>query len=334
VKGSRALLVGLALAVVYVVWGSTYFAIALGIGADDGAGEGLPPFVLASVRFLLAGAVLFAWAVRRPAADGLPDPLGWAQWRACLVVGGFLLLGGNGLVVLSELRIDSGLTSVAVATVPLWTALLAAAAGQERLPPVAVAGVVLGFAGVAVMLSGSFSGRIDTVGLLMALTAAVCWGFGSWWSRGAPLPRRPLVMTAMEMLCGGALMAVVALVRGEYDFDPGAVGAAGWWALAYLTVFGSMLAFTCYVWLLRNARLSLVTTYAYVNPVVAVGLGVLLLDERLTARTLVATAVTLAGVALIVMPRSEARTQPGSPSGAPSREEPADQLPGGVARQL
>lgn len=292
-----------ALATVYVIWGSTYLGIRYAIGADTGQ-RGLPPLLMGGVRFWLAGAVLFAVTVRRPARDGKPDPLGREQWLACGFVGLALLLGGNGLVMLAQRVVDSGIAAVAVAVVPIWTALLGLLLGGERLPRIGVLGLAIGFAGAAVLANPSGADRIDPGGITLLVGATLSWSIGSYYARGAPVPRRPLVMTGMQMMCGGAGLFVAGLLSGEVtDVALGEVGWTAWAGAAYLLVFGSMVAFTAYAWLLQNAPLSLVTTYAYVNPAVAVLLGALFLDERLTARALVASALILVGVALVVSAR-------------------------------
>ena len=292
-----------ALATVYVVWGSTYLAIRYAIGAGTGQ-RGLPPLLMGGVRFWLAGAVMFALTARRPAADGEPDPIGRRQWVACGLVGVALLLGGNGLVMLAERHVDSGIAAVVIAVVPIWTALMGLLLGGERLPRIGVLGLVVGFLGAAVLANPTGADRLHPGGIAMLVAATLSWSAGSYYARGAPLPRRPLVMTSMEMMTGGAALFLVGTVAGEFgDLDLGAVGWTAWAAAGYLVVFGSMVAFTAYAWLLRNAPLSLVTTYAYVNPAVAVLLGALFLNERLTGRAMVASALILVGVALVVSAR-------------------------------
>jgi drug/metabolite transporter (DMT)-like permease len=290
----------LALGSVYVIWGSTYLAIKFAVAPRHGAA--LPPMLMAAIRFGVSGAVLFAWSVRRPAADRLPDPIGWPQLRATLIVAMALLIGGNGLVVIAESRgLDSGVAAVVVASVPLWVALIGAVRRDTRLPRVVVAGLALGFGGVAALFWPTGGARIDTVAALMIVVGALCWASGSYYSRRAPLPRRPLLMTALEMLWGAFAFMILAILRGELNgFSPGAVSASAWWALVYLSLIGGMVAYTAYVWLLLNAPLSVATTYAYVNPIVAVFLGWLLGNERLTPRDLIATAVVVLSVALIL----------------------------------
>jgi drug/metabolite transporter (DMT)-like permease len=296
-----------ALWIVYVVWGSTYLAIRVGI--RPGHGTGLPPLLLAGTRFTVAGVLTLAISVRRPAPDGRPDPLGRKQWGAAAVVGLALLLGGNGLVSIAEKRIASGVAAVVVATVPIWAAILGAVWGHERIGRSQAIGLALGFGGVAALVLGTGGGKVDTVGVLTVVAAALSWAAGSVWSRTAPTVRRPLVMVGMEMVCGGVGCLVAGVAIGEpNDLHLSTVAARSWLALAYLVVFGSMVAYTAYVWLLHNARLSLVTTYAYVNPLVAVALGALFVNERITARTLLASLAIVAGVALILT-RSRGKRQ-------------------------
>ncbi|MDQ1712280.1 MAG: hypothetical protein QOE45_1730 [Frankiaceae bacterium] len=302
-----------ALVTVYVVWGSTYLGIRYAIGADTGQ-PGLPPLLMAGTRFMLAGALLYAWAIRRPAADGQPDRPTRRQWAACAVIGTLLLLGGNGLVTLAERHVASGIAAVIIALVPIWTAVIGLAFGSDRLPRIGVAGLAIGFAGAFVLANPAGAGHLAPGGVLLLIVATLCWASGSYYSRTAPVPRRPLVMTGMEMLAGGAAMTLASVLSGDaFTLDLGNVGWKAWVAYAYLVVFGSMLAFTAYAWLLRNARLSLVTTYAYVNPAVAVLLGALFLGEHLTTRALVASALILAGVGLVVSsrPPAEVAQEPG-----------------------
>ncbi|HET6908418.1 MAG TPA: EamA family transporter [Mycobacteriales bacterium] len=315
--------VWLALWTVYLVWGSTYLAIRVLV--HPSVGTGMPPLIGASARFIVAGVITLAATVRRPAADGQPDPLGWRQWGSCAVVGVALLLGGNGLVSIAERRVASGPTAVIIATVPIWAALLVAVTGRERVRARHAVGLALGFAGVAALVAGSGGGRLDPLGVTLLLVASLSWSAGSVWSRTAPLPRRPLVMTGMEMICGGVGCLVVGLATGEAGRTHlSAIPARSWWALAYLVVFGSMAAYTAYVWLLGNAPLPLVTTYAYVNPLVAVLLGAVLLGEPFTVRTAIATVVIVAGVALIVSHPRRRALDAASPSPPALAEAPVD----------
>ncbi len=288
-----------ALWTVYLLWGSTYLAIRVAVHPSHGAA--VPPLVLAGARFTLAGVVMLALTLRRPAPDGKPDPLGRRQWGAAAVIGLALPFGGNGFVSVAEKRIPSGVAAVVVATVPIWAAILAAALGRERTSRYHVFGLTLGFAGVAALVVGSGSGRASPVGILIVVIAAISWASGSVWSQTAPTVRRPLVMTGMEMVCGGLGCLIAAAVTGEFGaLHVGAIDYRAWLAFAYLIVAGSMVAYSAYVWLLHNAPLSLATTYAYVNPVVAVALGALLLGEPFTVRSAGATVAVVAGVVLML----------------------------------
>jgi drug/metabolite transporter (DMT)-like permease len=291
--GSISRGVWLALGIIYLVWGSTYLAIRVAV-------ETIPPFLMSAVRFLVAGALLFAFAVRRGSSSA--DPIGPRQWGAATLIGGMLLLWGNGGVVWAEQHVQSSVAALIIAGVPLWMALIATAIGEERLRSRSVAGLLVGFGGTALLvLAGSKGGSTILSGLLVLVVASVCWAAGSVASRRVPLPKRPLVATGMEMLGGGGLLLIAAAVTGEFGkFHPEHISNASLAGFAYLIVFGSWLAFSAYVWLLQNAAPSLVSTYAYVNPVIAVILGVLILDERFTAATATGAALIVAAVALIV----------------------------------
>jgi len=299
------LLIWSALATVYVIWGSTYLAIREAVLT-------LPPLLMASVRFVVAGALLFAWAIRRGDHEG--DRPGWPEWRSAFIVGSLLLLVGNGGVVLAERSVPTGIAALVIATIPLWMAVIDRVFFGQRLAPQAIVGLVLGFGGLAVLVGGTGSGKLDLVGMVILLTAALGWAIGSMYSRSARLPNRPLVATAMEMLAGGVALAVAGALHGEFGrIHPERFSTASLLGLAYLIVFGSWVAFSAYIWLLRSAPISLVSTYAYVNPVVAVFLGWAFLSERITSRTVVAGAVILAAVALILSAR---KIPPGDPADA------------------
>ncbi len=280
-----------ALLVVYVVWGSTYLAIRIAI-------ETLPPFLMGGVRFLVAGGLLFVWAVRR--GDRRGDAPGRVQWIAAAIVGTGLFLGGNGGVVLAEQRIASGVAALLVATLSLWMALLAWLAYGERPSRPALIGLPLGFVGTALLIGPVDTSGLDPVGAALCLGASLCWAAASLYSRRAPLPSRTAVSTAMQMIAGGAVMLLAGVVRGELaHVDPATFSTASLVALAYLVVAGSLLAFSAYAWLLRAAPMPLVATYAYVNPVVAVLLGWLFAAEPVTPRMVVAGTIIVAAVALI-----------------------------------
>ncbi|HEX9410640.1 MAG TPA: EamA family transporter [Actinomycetota bacterium] len=298
-------LIWLALGIVYVIWGSTYFAIREAILT-------IPPLLMASVRFLVAGALLYAWAIRR--GDRTGDRPGAKQWLAAFAIGTSLLLVGNGGVVLAERSVPTGIVALIIATVPLWMALIDRAFFGQRLAPQAILGLALGFAGLALLVGNPGGGHIRSLDLAIALIAPIGWSIGSMYSRRAALPRRALVATAMEMLCGGLVLGVAGVLHGELArVHPDRFSLHSILGLAYLVVFGSWIAFSAYIWLLKVAPVSLVSTYAYVNPVVAVFLGWAFLSERVGPRTLVAAAVIVAAVALILSAR---KLPPGDPAGA------------------
>lgn len=278
----------------YVVWGSTYLGIRYVV-------ESLPPFVSAGVRFVVAGALLYPFAIRRgtPEERAVDRPSA-RHWLSALIIGGVLLCFGNGVVAYAEKTVPSGLAALLVAMVPLWMALFARVVYRERLTWPAVVGLLVGFGGVALLAAGG-GGPLRVSALLTLIGATVMWSAGSLYARSAPMPRRPLLGTAMEMLAGGAVCLVFGAALGEFgEVHLRAVHASSWVGLAYLIVFGSLIAYSSYTWLLRNAPTPLVSTYAYVNPAVAVFLGWLIGGEQLRARTIVAAAVIVVGVALIV----------------------------------
>ena len=289
----------LGMLVLYVVWGSTYLGIAIAV-------DTIPPFLMAAARFLLAGAILLAWSIAREGRSFvLPTR---REWRDSAIVGALLLGGGNGLVAFGELTLPSGIAALLVALMPVWVAILGGIFLGDRLPRLAVIGIAIGFAGVGILVGPSAFGGVgalDPVGLAACLIAPIAWAGGSLFaSRRAVLPSRPLVATGLQMSLGGLVLAVAAAFSGELTtFDAGAVTRDSFLAFVYLTVIGSILAFTVYGWMLRAAPLPLVATYAYVNPVVAVILGWLVLGEPIDARTVVAGAVIIFAVALIVTAR-------------------------------
>ena len=283
-----------ALGTVYVVWGSTYLAIAV-------ADRSLPPLLMLSVRFLLAGGILYAWAARR--GELAAERPRRREWTAAAVVGGLLLVVDTGGVAWAEQRVPSGIAALLLASVPLFMALLDRLCFGVRIGGAAAVGIALGLLGVA-LLAGPSGGRLDALGVVALLVAAFAWAAGSAYAHVAPLPRRPLVSAAMQMLCAGAGLAVVGLASGEGGrVHPGEVPAASLAALAFLVVFGSLLAFTAYGWLLAHAPTPLLSSYAYVNPAVAVSLGWALAGEHVGARELAAGLVVLASVGLLAARR-------------------------------
>lgn len=279
----------LAFAAVYVIWGSTYLGIRYAI-------ETLPPMVMAGSRFILAGIILFVFARARGEKAPERHHLGPA-----FLVGGLMLLGGNGGVVLAERTVDSGLAALIIASVPLWVALFGAFTRGGSLPRGRRAlALLIGFAGVALLVAGRGVGGGDLGGMALLVAAAASWAIGSLYSRTASRPASALMATALQMVCGGTLQLVAATLRGEWGhlhLEKVSLASAG--AFAYLVLFGSLLGYTAYAWLLQVVSPTVAATYAYVNPLVAVLLGWLIAGEEVGPRTLVAAAIIVASVVLI-----------------------------------
>ena len=317
----------LGLAVLYTVWGSTYLGIAVAV-------ETIPPFLMAAARFALAGVLLLGWvAVRRPESFRRPTR---RELIDTSIVGALLLGGGMGMVAYGEQTIPSGIAALLIAMMPVWVAVLGRLAFHEQLPRLAVIGIVVGFVGVAVLVGPTAlgaSGALDAAGLVAILISPIAWSSGSLFAtHRATLPRDPLVATGLQMVTGAGALAVMSIVTAEPGrFDPAAVSAPSAVAFLYLTIVGSIVAFTTFGWMIRVAPLPLVATYAYVNPVVAVILGAIVLREPIEPRTLVAGAVIVAAVALIVTargrmtrPRAETSvTTPPGPSARPAAPAPS-----------
>ena len=283
----------LALATVYVVWGSTYLAIAV-------TDRTMPPLLMSSVRFLIAGTALYLFAARgraRPTAR---------QWGAAAIVGAALLLVGNGGVAWAETRLESGLAALIVAIIPLWVALMDRVFFGRRLSRPAIVGLVIGFAGVALLVRPGGGG--DVVAALALVVTTSAWAGGSLYARGATLPESPLLAAAMQMLAAAVFLGVAGLATGEANgVHADSFGAKPVAAFAYLVVVGSLVAFSAYAWLLKNVRISVVSTYAFVNPVVAVALGTMFLGEGIGWSTIVAGASIVVAVVLIVTERAPAQ---------------------------
>lgn len=288
---SRTALV-LAFASIYVVWGSTYLAIHVAV-------ETMPPFLMASARFILAGGILLALLKLRGAR--------WptlAQWRINTVIGTFLLLGGNGLVVWASQLLPSGVIALLIGVGPLFIVLTEWAwPGGTRPSAITMAALLLGFGGIAWLAApweNSASGGLNPLGALAVLGACISWGIGSIYSRHAKHGAEPLLAASLQMIGGGVVLIVAALVHGDFGgFEVAQVSARSWWAFAFLVTIGSLVGFSTFAWLMKNTTPARVATYAYVNPVVAVFLGWLILDEHITSRTIVASAVIVAAVAII-----------------------------------
>jgi drug/metabolite transporter (DMT)-like permease len=296
----------LALAVVYVVWGSTYLAIRWTVASA-------PAFLSAAVRFLLAGALLGVASLvlrGRAAWRVAPARLAWAALSGVL-----LLLGGNGLVVLAETHIPSGLAALLVAAVPLWLVLMRRAVG-DRTSPLTIAGVVVGLGGVVLLLLPGSNGHVDVGYSLLVVLAAFCWALGSLVAAMRPMPPDAMVLSTVEMVAGGFALLLTASLGGEWSgFAVGDITLRSWLAWGYLVIFGSILAFSSYLWVLGHAPTSLVATYAYVNPAVAVVLGVALANERLLGSEIVGGAVIVASVAVVVTSENRVRAPAPPPIG-------------------
>jgi drug/metabolite transporter (DMT)-like permease len=300
-KRSVVLLI-VAFAAIYILWGSTYLAIKYVI-------ETLPPFISTGARFLLAGATLFI--VGRLSKDYEKPTL--AQWRGSAVVGTLLFLGGTGGVVIAEHHITSGLAALLVATEPFWIVLLSWLWLKGARPDWRVAlGLLIGFVGVYLLIDGNGAGHAGNgtnqlFGMVLVIAAALCWATGSIYGVRAPASKSPILTSGMQMLAGGSALLLVGTLMGEWaGFEIGVVSRNSWLALAYLLVFGSLIAFTAYSWLLKNAHPAMVATYAYVNPVIAVILGWAIAGESFTGRMLLGAGVIVGSVVLITSQNSDA----------------------------
>jgi drug/metabolite transporter (DMT)-like permease len=291
---SRNAKIWIALWVVYIIWGSTYLGIEL-------AGETMPPIFAAGVRFIIAGLLMVGLVVWR--RGRAPLRLTWRELGSAAIVG-LLLPGGNSLLFVAEKQVPIGLASLIIASIPLWVVLLRLAA-RERLDAVSVLSLVIGFAGIAVLVRpGGGSGSL--LYLLLTVLAAIMWAVGSFLSPRLAVPKDAFAATAAEMLCGGVFLTIVALfVYSPHELSPSHYSARSIFGLWYLILFGSVLGYSAYAWLLANAPLGQVATYAYVNPVVAIALGAIFLDETISARIIVGAALVLVSVAIVVRRESK-----------------------------
>jgi drug/metabolite transporter (DMT)-like permease len=292
-------LIWVGLAILYTVWGSTYLAIAVAV-------DTIPPFLMAAFRFGSAGVLLLTWvalrdraSLRRPTRREVIDSS---------IVGALLLGGGMGMVAWGEQTLPSGITALLVAMMPVWVAVLGRLVFREQLPRLAIVGIVVGFVGVAILVGPTVlgvTGALDAAGVVAVIISPIAWSAGSLYAaHRASLPSHPLVATSMQMIPGALVLGLMSIISGEpARFDPSAVSAQSFSAFLYLTIVGSIIAFTTFGWMIRVAPLPLVATYAYVNPIVAVILGAIILDEPIEPRTVVAGAVIVAAVALIVTAR-------------------------------
>ena len=280
--------VALALAAVYLIWGSTYLGIRFALEG------GFPPFLLGGIRFSIAGALMYAFLRWR----GMPAPTR-AQWRNAMVLGVLLMLLGNGMVNLAEQSVGSGMAAVAVASAPLWMGIFAAMRG-EHPARIEWIGLGIGFLGV-VWLNADSSLSASRIGMVALLVATLAWSFGSIWSRGRDLAP-PFMNAAAQMLCGGIAMLATGLLLGERMHTLPTPHALG--AFVYLIVFGSWFGFSAYIWLLHHVRPALASSYAYINPAIAVALGAWLAGERFGAHELLAMGVILLGVVAITLAKA------------------------------
>ena len=301
-----------AMLAVYIVWGSTYLAIRYMV-------EELPPFISAGTRFLISGAILLIWQRLR----GSPAP-SRREWGAATIIGLFMLLGGNGLLAWAEQSIPSGIASLFIGATPLWMALLdTLRPGGIRLGWLTWIGILVGFAGIA-LLANPWQNGLDTLyldpwGVIVLLLAALSWSIGSLYSRKAPLPDSPIMGTGMEMLAGSLGLFMFGSLVGEWgQLDISAITARSLLGLLYLITFGSLIGFVSYTWLLRNATTPLVSTYAYVNPLVAIFLGTMLGNEPITWRVVISALVILSSVGLINFSRARAASMAAIKTPAPA----------------
>jgi len=299
---------------VYIVWGSTYLAIRFAV-------ETMPPFLMAATRFMIPGVFLYTW--RRLRGDQPPTRI---EWRSAAIVGLLLMVGGNGLVTWAEQFVPSGITALIVASAPIWMVLIDALRPGGRWPSLqTVFGVLLGFAGIVILIWNDIfngnTGSIAVAGIVALLLAAIFWAAGSLYNRNACLPESPMLSTGMEFLVGGAALALLGTATGEWvRLDINAISAKSLLGLLYLILFGSIIGFATYTWLLRVAPTPLVSTYAYVNPLIAIFMGFWLAQEPLTARILISALVIVSSVAIIntsrmAAPQSQAVINPSAPCG-------------------
>jgi drug/metabolite transporter (DMT)-like permease len=312
--------VAIALLIVYVVWGSTYLGIAVMI-------ETMPPLLTAGFRFSVAGLLMLgglaAFARLRGQQATAERPTA-AHWRSAFIIGTLLLLGGNGGVVLAELYIPSGIAAVLISTMPIWLALFDSLLTRRRPSGLVIGGLIAGLVGVAILVApfGEID-RINPIGIGLVVLAEISWAAGSLYARRAPLPRSALLGTGLEMLAGGIVLIVAGSLLGEIgETNVEAFSLRSLVALAYLIIFGSILAYTAFTWLVANVPVSTLGTYAYVNPIVAVALGAILLSEPITPRTLVASVIIIGAVVAMVSGRPREADEVGPIPDAAARLEP------------
>ncbi|TMC09425.1 MAG: hypothetical protein E6J29_13805 [Chloroflexi bacterium] len=292
------------LATIYLVWGTTYLGIRVGV-------ETIPPFFLSGIRYLLAGGLLFTLvALRGGLAGGWPSA---RQWLSAVLTGTGLVAIGNGALSWGEQYLPSGPAAIFIATVPIWMAILGRVFLKERIGLLASIGLAIGLGGLVVLVGPAALKGGDLVPMLACVAAAIGWGAATVYSRVAPFPNNPFQVAGMQMFAGGAVVFVFSLLSGDAArFHLGTVSTRSELAFLYLLLVGAILGFGVYIWLVKVAPLPLLSTYAYVNPVVAVVLGHFLLGEQVSLRTVIGGGVIVLGVALVVASRSinETRAEP------------------------
>lgn len=293
-----------ALLTVYLTWGLTYLAIRFAV-------QTIPPFTMAATRFIIPGIFLFGW--RRMRGDPTPRS---KEWRAAAIVGALLLVGGNGLVSWAEQYVPSGITALLYGSAPIWMVLIDFLLPSGK-PPGAktIFAVLLGFLGIILLISPSryraVAESVEWIGIAALILAAIFWAGGSVYNRDATLPKSALLGTGMEMLAGGAMLLGLGFVTGEWSrFDPRVVSMESLLGLFYLVIFGSIIGFSAYIWLLRNAPTPLVSTYAYVNPLIAIIMGAWLADETLSLQIIISTIIIATAVILINASRTNSTKIP------------------------
>ena len=285
----------------YVVWGATFLGMKVAIAS-------IPPYLMAGVRFMLAGGLMYLWSRLR----GNPPPAR-VHWKSAALVGALLMLFGNGNVAWAQQRLPTGITAILVASAAIWIVLLDWwRPGGQRPSAMVLAGMALGTLGIGILVSSRTPGaRLDPIAVMVLLISAASWAAGSIVSRHAPAPKSWVQSTGMQMLCGGTFLFIAAVLTGQTrDFSIHQVTRTSLIGFAYLVFGGSIIGFTAYMWLLSRVSAAKAATYAYVNPVVAMILGVAFLGERLTPRALLASALSLGGVGLITLARSGSKSEP------------------------
>ena len=300
IEYKKTIMTVVALLSVYIVWGSTYLGIKIAI-------ETFPPFLMAGIRFLIAGALLYGFVVVKEKKH--PKLI---EWRDTTIIGTLLLLGGNGLVVIAEKTIPSSIAAIVIATVPLWMIVIAwLLKSQTRPNKSTLIGTLIGFIGVVILMFPSDQEHLhfDTFGLLLTFLAAILWSFGSIYSQKATLPTSVMLSTAMQMLSGGLVLIIVATLFGEWQqFHTETLSSRSLLAFAYLVFIGSLVGFSAYVWLLKNVSPYLASTYAFVNPMVALFLGYFFADEVLSVKALIATVLIISAVVMITLSKAKKRS--------------------------